>query len=241
MKSEKRERIKKIIRDQFAILSLELIIVIILSIAAIITFYKLSSLLLQNEIDYFDKIAYQYVRSLATPFIDTFMLIITYLGNRQFIVFPALGLMIYYLFIRPHRWYSIKIPAVAVGSITANLILKELYDRARPTVFQMIEASGLSFPSGHAMFNLSFYGLLIYLIQKEMGNDILKHIISVILCMLIICIGISRIYLGVHYASDVLAGFSAGFLWLIIALLVTGKIEKKVKINQEKLAKSKVE
>lgn len=221
-----------------AVLSLQLVIVIVLSIAAIITFYKLSSLLLQNEIAHFDDTTYQYIRNFASPFLDHFMLVVTYMGNRQFIIFPALALMIYYLFIKPHRWYSIKIPAVAIGSITANLILKALYDRARPTVYQMIEASGLSFPSGHAMFNLSFYGLLIYIIQREMTNKPLKHGISILLVLLIFCIGISRVYLGVHYASDVLAGFSAGFLWLILALFVTDSVEKNVKKKQQRLAKA---
>lgn len=238
MKTKKRERIKKIVLDQLALLSLELLVVIILSVGAIITFYQLSSLLLENEIDQFDNMSYQHIRNLANPFFDEFMLLVTYMGNRQFIIFPALGLMAFYLFIKPHRWYSIKIPAVAVGSITANLILKELYDRARPTAFQMIEASGLSFPSGHAMFNLSFYGLLIYIIQKEVTNPWIRHSVSVLLSFLILCIGISRVYLGVHYASDVLAGFSAGFLWLIIALYVTDRIEKNVKKKQEETAQA---
>ncbi len=238
MKSTRRDRIKTIVLDQLAILSLQLVIVIILSLAAIITFYKLSSLLLEQEIAQFDDAAYQYIRNLASPFVDSFMLTVTSLGNRQFVIFPALGLMAFYLFIKPHRWYAIKIPAVAVGSITANLILKALYDRARPTVFQMIEASGLSFPSGHAMFNLSFYGLLIYIVQKEVGNKFIRHGLSIVLFLLIISIGVSRVYLGVHYASDVLAGFSAGFLWLVIALYVTGNIEKRVKKRQQELAKS---
>jgi membrane-associated phospholipid phosphatase len=236
MTSSKRERIKAIILGQFALLSLEIIIVIILSILAVIAFYQMSSLLLDDEIAAFDEKVYFLVRYYASPFLDKLMLAVTFLGNRQFIVFPGIGIMIYYLFIRPHRWYSIKIPAVALGSISTNLLLKELYDRARPTVNPMIEASGLSFPSGHAMFNLSFYGLLIFLIWKEVKDPILKVVLSSLLFLLIILIGISRIYLGVHYASDVLAGFAAGFLWLIIALFVTNTLERKAK-EKEKIIK----
>lgn len=234
MKIKKRERIKKIILEQFALLSLELIVVITLSIFSILAFYKISSLLLDNEIAAFDESVYQYIKGLASPLIDKFMLWATFLGNRQFIVVFCLCLMIYYLFLRPHRWYSIKIPAVAIGSISANIILKEIYDRSRPTAFQMIEASGLSFPSGHAMFNLSFYGLLIYIAHKEIQNKILRIVSIIFLSILILSIGLSRIYLGVHYASDVLAGFCAGFIWLIIALYITNKIEKNVKDKQKK-------
>lgn len=237
MKIKKRDRIKNIVLEQFALLSLELIIIITLSIFSILAFYQISSLLLDNEIAAFDESAYQYIRGLASPLLDRFMLWATFLGNRQFIVVLSISLMIYYLFLRPHRWYSIKIPAVAVGSISANILLKEIYDRARPTAFQMIEASGLSFPSGHAMFNLSFYGLLIYIVHKEIQNGILRIVSIIFLSILIISIGLSRIYLGVHYASDVVAGFCAGFIWLIIALYVTKKIEKNVKEKQEKRSK----
>lgn len=237
MESKKSSRIKKIVLDQLAVLSIELVVVVVLSILAILAFYKISSLLLDNEIAAFDETTYQFIKAFSSHFLDNYMHFATFLGNRQFIVFFGLGLMAYYLFIRPHRWYSIKIPAVAIGSISANLLLKEIYDRARPTAFQMIEASGLSFPSGHAMFNLSFYGLLIYIIHKEFKNKTKKYLSIFILSILILSIGISRIYLGVHYASDVLAGFCAGFLWLIIALFVTNKIERNIKKKQEKLAK----
>lgn len=234
MKVKKRDRIKRIILEQFALLSLELIVVITLSVFSILAFYKISSLLLDNEIAAFDESVYQYIRGLASPIMDKSMLWATFLGNRQFIVVFCLCLMIYYLFLRPHRWYSIKIPAVAIGSISANIILKEIYDRSRPTAFQMIEASGLSFPSGHAMFNLSFYGLLIYIAHKEIQNRILRVASILFLSILILSIGLSRIYLGVHYASDVLAGFCAGFIWLIIALYITNKIENNVKEKKRK-------
>lgn len=234
MKVKKRDRIKRIILEQFALLSLELIVVITLSVFSILAFYKISSLLLDNEIAAFDESVYQYIRGLASPIMDKLMLWATFLGNRQFIVVFCLCLMIYYLFLRPHRWYSIKIPAVAIGSISANIILKEIYDRSRPTAFQMIEASGLSFPSGHAMFNLSFYGLLIYIAHKEIQNRILRVASILFLSILILSIGLSRIYLGVHYASDVLAGFCAGFIWLIIALYITNKIENNVKEKKRK-------
>lgn len=97
-----------------------------------------------------------------------------------------------------------------------NVILKDILQRPRPTEFRIVDASGYSFPSGHSMVNMAFYGFLIYLIYKNVKNKYLKWGLIVFLEVLTLLIGISRIYLGVHYTSDVLAGFLVGISYLII-------------------------
>lgn len=104
-----------------------------------------------------------------------------------------------------------------------NTLLKILIQRPRPTEFRLIDEKGYSFPSAHSMASMAFYGLLIYLIYKYVTNIYLKWILIVILSLLIISIGISRIYLGVHYTSDVLAGFLISLAYLIIFISVTSK------------------
>lgn len=104
-----------------------------------------------------------------------------------------------------------------------NTILKVLIQRPRPTEFRIINERGYSFPSAHSMASMAFYGLLIYLIYKGVGNIYLKWILIVILFLLIISIGISRIYLGVHYTSDVLAGFLISLAYLILFISVATK------------------
>ena len=101
-------------------------------------------------------------------------------------------------------------------STLLNQILKYIVQRPRPTEFRIIDESGYSFPSGHSMVSAAFYGFLIYLIYKNVKNKYLKWTLITMLSILIISIGTSRIYLGVHYTSDVLAGFLISISYLII-------------------------
>lgn len=104
-----------------------------------------------------------------------------------------------------------------------NQLLKRILQRPRPEEFRIINESGYSFPSGHSMISMAFYGFLIYLIYKNVKNKYLKWSFVTVLGILIISIGISRIYLGVHYTSDVLAGFLIAISYLVI---YTGIINK---------------
>ena len=108
--------------------------------------------------------------------------------------------------------------------ITAlNQLLKGILQRPRPTEFRIIEETGYSFPSGHSMVSMAFYGYLIYLIYKYVKNKYIKTSLIILLSILICCIGISRIYLGVHYTSDVLGGFFISISYLIIYISVVNK------------------
>ena len=104
-----------------------------------------------------------------------------------------------------------------------NQLLKRLLQRPRPTEFRIIEENGYSFPSGHSMVSMAFYGYLIYLIYRFVKNKYLKWISIVLLSLLICLIGISRIYLGVHYTSDVLGGFLISISYLVIYISVFNK------------------
>lgn len=111
-----------------------------------------------------------------------------------------------------------------LGIVTIlNQIIKFIMQRPRPTEFRIIEETGYSFPSGHSMVSLAFYGYLIYLIYKYINNKHLKKTLIIILSVLICIIGVSRIYLGVHYTSDVLGGFLISFAYLIIYIELVNK------------------
>ena len=116
-----------------------------------------------------------------------------------------------------------------LGIVTIlNQIIKFIMQRPRPTEFRIIEETGYSFPAGHSMVSLAFYGYLIYLIYKYVKNKYVKWISIVLLGILICSIGISRIYLGVHYTSDVLGGFLISVSYLVIYISAVNKflIEK---------------
>ena len=96
--------------------------------------------------------------------------------------------------------------------------------RPRPTEFRIIEETGYSFPSGHSMISMAFYGYLIYLIYKYVENKNVKWILISLLSILICLIGISRIYLGVHYTSDVLGGFLISISYLVIYISAVNNV-----------------
>lgn len=104
-----------------------------------------------------------------------------------------------------------------------NLFLKSILQRPRPNEYRIINETGYSFPSGHSMISMAFYGFIIYLIYKNIKNKYLKWISIILLSILILMIGFSRIYLGVHYVSDVLAGFLFSISYLIVYIKIINK------------------
>jgi len=117
---------------------------------------------------------------------------------------------------------------------TLNLVLKNILQRPRPNEFRMIDETGYSFPSGHSMISMAFYGFLIYLIYKYVKNYNVKVALIILLSFLIVLIGISRIYLGVHYTSDVLAGFLVAISYLILYSNIVKNFILERKVNDEK-------
>lgn len=103
-----------------------------------------------------------------------------------------------------------------VGAALLNFLLKNLVQRPRPEGFRLVAAGGYSFPSGHSMVAMAFYGLLAYLVWRYEKDSIMRWLWSLSLGFIVAAVGISRIYLGVHYASDVLAGFCVAMAWLAI-------------------------
>lgn len=95
-----------------------------------------------------------------------------------------------------------------------NLLLKTLIQRPRPEGYRLVAESGFSFPSGHSMVAMAFYGLLIWIVWRYEKDSLVRRLGVIGFGLVIVLVGLSRIYLGVHYASDVLAGFCASIAWL---------------------------
>lgn len=159
---------------------------------------------------------------------------ITFFGKHEFLIPANLCLIAYFLFLKKHRWYSIKIPAIAISSLLLMFVLKRIFARQRPDEQLLEAATNFSFPSGHALMAVTFYGLIAYIMWHNVKNKAVKWALISLIVLWIIIIGISRLYLRRHFYSDVIAGFSIGFLWLVLSLKLIGKIEKfsKRKINQ---------
>ncbi len=210
-----------------ALLSLEMAAILTVFFASLFAFIFIIRriFLLRNE-DLDNK-----VFDVLKPYInDTntgIMNFITFFGKHEFLIPANLLLIAYYLFLKKHKWYSIKIPAIAISSLLLMFGLKRLFARQRPVGQLLEEAKNFSFPSGHALMSVTFYGLLAYIAWHSAKNKTAKWIIILLLISWIILIGLSRLYLRRHYYSDVAAGFAMGFLWLVISLKVIRQIEKK--------------
>ena len=163
------------------------------------------------------------------------MQFVTKLAKHEFLVPANLLLIFYFLFIRRHSWFSIRIATVALSSLTLMLVFKRLFRRTRPDMPYFI-ARGLSFPSGHAMMSVTFYGVLIYIIHETIEDRAMRWALISSLIVLIIFIGFSRVFFRVHYASDVVAGFIIGLMWLYISLVILDRIEslnKQLKLDAQ--------
>lgn len=206
-----KEKIKEII-----VKNLKWIILFI----GLIGFFALAEDVFNKEIMNGDIIGYKIVsRFLISDFTTPIAKFITNFGGAIFLITLTITL---FILIR-NKKIGLSIFSNLVIITILNQLLKRILQRPRPTEYRMIEETGYSFPSGHSMISMAFYGYLIYLIYKYAKNKYIKWTSIILLSILICSIGISRIYLGVHYTSDVLGGFLISISYLIIYISVVNK------------------
>ena len=206
---------------EFIIKNLKWIILFI----CLIGFLELAEDVFNKEIMKGDIIGYKVVSAfLISAVVTPIAQFITNLGGAIFLV--VLTILLFILIKNKKIGLSIFSNFVIITIL--NQLLKRILQRPRPTEYRIIEETGYSFPSGHSMVSMAFYGYLIYLIYNYVKNKYIKWTFIVLLSALICSIGISRIYLGVHYTSDVLGGFLISISYLIIYISAINKflIEK---------------
>ena len=207
---------------EFIVKNLKWIILFI----CLIGFCALAEDVFNKEIMKGDIIGYKVVSAfLISAVVTPIAQFITNLGGAIFLV--VLTILLFILIKNKKIGLSIFSNFVIITIL--NQLLKRILQRPRPTEYRIIEETGYSFPSGHSMVSMAFYGYFIYLIYKYVKNKYVKWISISLLSLLICAIGISRIYLGVHYTSDVLGGFLISISYLIIYISAANKfiIEKE--------------
>lgn len=145
---------------------------------------------------------------------------ITFLGNAM-VISTGTALIGFWL-VKKRYWKKVILLFSSVaGGALLNLMLKNVFQRARPAIpgAYMVD-NGFSFPSGHSMISLVFYGMVAYLAMGYVKNNNWKGLLIVGICVICALIGFSRLYLGVHYLTDVLAGWAAGGLWLAACIFI---------------------
>ena len=186
----------------------------------LVGFLAIAEDVFHKEIMTKDIIGYKLVSTfLISDFATPIAKFITNFGGAIFLIIATIILFI--LIKNKKIGFSIISNLVIVTIL--NQSLKNILQRPRPNEFRIIEETGYSFPSGHSMVSMAFYGYLIYLIYRYVKNKYLKWTLIVLLSILICTIGISRIYLGVHYTSDVLGGFLISISYLVIYISAVNK------------------
>jgi possible phosphatase len=196
----------------------------------LVGFLALTEDVFNKEIMQGDIIGYKMISTfLISDFVTPIAKFITNFGGAVFLSIATIALLL----LIKNKKIGLSIFSNIVIITILNQLLKRILRRPRPTEFRIVEETGYSFPSGHSMVSMAFYGYLIYLIYRYIKNKYIKWSLIVLLSILICLIGISRIYLGVHYTSDVLGGFllSISYLVVYISLIKNLKIKNITKEN----------
>lgn len=150
---------------------------------------------------------------------DRIFSLITFMGDAL-IISLGTGLLGLWFAIKKH-WRQLGFLLISVGGAALlNLILKNVFLRPRPDFPQAyMQDTGFSFPSGHVMISIAFYGAIAYLLFIALKPWRFKVLAVIGMMMIAALIGFSRLYLGIHYFTDVLGGWLAGGLWLAVCVL----------------------
>ena len=184
----------------------------IMGLILLIGFIVLTILLLTNNISSFDDFIYSHIINIRSGFFDFFFIFFTRLGDIIPVTIITICLLM--IFNKEDRYI---LGSSMIITLLINQGLKYIIQRPRPPLEErLISQSGYSYPSGHSMMAMCLYGVLIYLINTKLKNKKLKIILTIILSIIILLIGVSRIYVRVHYPSDVLGAYLLTILILII-------------------------
>lgn len=224
IEKEKTQDLKKQARR----FSLRLLIEIILFlISLVIVVYIIDEVVLENE-QALDNWGWELVAPLRTPAMTGFMSVFTWLGS-WYALLPAYFLMMGWLFFyRKRKSLSLDIFAIGVTSTIVMFTLKWIFQRERPLEPLLEAVPGFSFPSGHSFSSFTFFGLLVYLIaDNKIMSRAVKWVLSILCLLTAATIALSRVYLKVHYPSDVIAGFFLCVTWLSVSFWVLHLVRGK--------------
>ena len=197
-----------------------LILGFLLALGAVLLFAWIAEQMLKGNTARFDSTVTSAIHQRSTAQLTTLMKTLTVLGSSV-VMAPLAILTLTFCGIR-REFHALKtLAATFVGALLLELLLKHAFHRPRPVpFFDLPTPASFSFPSGHALFSFCFFGGLVAVISPRMASRAAKLALWVLALVLTLAIGLSRVYLGVHYPSDVLAGYAAGVVWVATVKLV---------------------
>jgi membrane-associated phospholipid phosphatase len=182
-------------------------------------------IVLENE-DWFDTNAFNFLKSHSSPAMISIFKFITFFGSTRFVL-PAYIILVFILLYKHRKTDAIHVALLGTTSTLLMYGLKRLFARERPELPLFKELTNYSFPSGHALSSFVFSCAIIWLVWKSHLRKAWKIVVATFLVFFSLCIGISRIVLRYHYASDVLAGFCLGFGWVLLYFLLQKWIDRR--------------
>ncbi|VEF48140.1 phosphoesterase PA-phosphatase-like protein [Bacillus freudenreichii] len=191
---------------------------LIIALISFLLFYKMVILVKGKKVETFDQSIIHLIQGLESPLLTNIMKFFTFIGSFPIVMLIFVLVSFVLLYIVKHRFKLLLFGIVLLGTPIINELLKLSFHRVRPNLHRLIDIGGYSFPSGHAMNAFAVYGILIYLLWNNVPGRIGRIVLIITGSFFIVMIGTSRIYLGVHYPSDVIAGYFASCCWLCIVI-----------------------
>lgn len=192
----------------------------ILTLGCLIGFSMMAIAISRHELLMFDTKAISVIQGIEFPVLTSIMKFFTMIGNTEsIIVLSTFALLVLFLGSKNHSEFVLFF-VVIIGTPIINRILKDVFHRTRPDFHRLIEIGGYSFPSGHAMNAMAFYGIIVFILWRHISSRLGRTVLIILSSLFILTIGFSRVYLGVHFPSDIIAGYLASGFWLTISIWV---------------------
>lgn len=213
-------------------------VLIVLAISAIfilILFFLTNHIVLDNQTG-FDTAAFAFLDRFRSPAATSVLTFFTFFGSVNFLLPAYILLSLYFIFFKKNNVRSFNIAAIGLSSGLLLRFIKSIFQRHRPPHPLIANVNGFSFPSGHSFSSFTFVGMLIYMLWQSKASLGLKCAGTAVLFILAAIIAFSRVYLHVHYASDVIAGFCLSFIWLTICIYILKRVNKKGRLSKKPVA-----
>jgi undecaprenyl-diphosphatase len=206
-------------------ITLRLILAVILFLATLTLFVGIADQIVLEHKNNFDQAVSGYIQSFTSAGMTKTMSVVTFFGSANFL-FPAYLVLIAFYIIRKKSRIALDITMVGLSSTFILFLFKDIFRRHRPLDPLVSNVTGFSFPSGHSFSSFTFFGLLIYIAWHSDIKRKWKIIISALLVLFAATIAFSRVYLRVHFPSDVVAGFCLSVAWLMLSLAILHQADR---------------
>jgi membrane-associated phospholipid phosphatase len=203
------------------------ILALVLFLVLLFVFVAITDEIVLEHENGFDQNISRVISSLVSPFTTKLMETITFFGSRAFL-FPAYVVLILYYLFRKKIKPALDITMIGLGCTSILYLLKEIFKRHRPLDPLIRNVTGFSYPSGHSFSSFTFFGLIIYILWKTAIKKAWKILLTIVLFLFATTIAFSRVYLRVHYPSDVAAGFCLSIIWPMLSLWILHKADRAI-------------